>query len=473
MFPERIRALGIDGSPVASVPEYVEQLHDHGLVALKELAPGAASMVCVVSNFIPAARTSGTDFKMVVRVSDPTMLSNDTVTFVVFRELGAMPDIRGAGDVLYLEDVKVQEFSGKPQLVSKHSTIVEVLHSGDSVDDLLPLFSYLRRGSGPQGVPQSVRSEYLKSVSELGENTRYVDLLVELLHVRPASHFSRPALRCVVTDYTENPLLHDVEVHTGVPGSRCLWCTVIGPGDIPGLPELVVGHFYRLRGAKVVVDRMDGLVVSIERNDKFPKTKVVNEVVRGLPELGALLTRREQCKNRVSRPMLIDTTAPPTLIPAPPTVSAIPAAPIPAAIAPAEPEFVAADVTPISAITGGPDLGTRYHVRVQIVDVFPDSAHDACQLPDLRVVLEVADASGSCLLLCQGRAVEELVGLRSMGMGERLAALMAVWDQAEAAEASWIDLCVAPMVMPGPEVDEGRRPLVRCLALVGGSLNAR
>ncbi|KAJ1670973.1 hypothetical protein GGF38_001145, partial [Coemansia sp. RSA 25] len=216
------------------------------------------------------------------------------------------------------------------------------------------------------------KSKYFKQVFELSESTRFAELLIELLHIRDSD---RPNVRrCLVTDYTENNLLQDIvdiSTYPRVPGKRLMWCTI--GGDIPGMPELLANHYYRLRGAKVVVDRFDGLHVAVERDTMYPNKKLVNE-----------------------------------------------------------PEFLGAEITRIGEIIGDQQtLGMRYHVRAQIVDVYPDSARDSItKESEIRVVLEVADNSGSCLVLCQGTAAAEFVGLVSANnLGDKLTALLPIWER--------------------------------------------
>ncbi|KAJ2810695.1 hypothetical protein FBU31_007928 [Coemansia sp. 'formosensis'] len=128
---------------------------------------------------------------------------------------------------------------------------------------------------------------------------------------------------------------------------------------------------------------------------------------------------------------------------------------------------MSAETTRISDITSNHQAtAQRYHIRAQVVDVYPHSAELAIVGSDIRVVLEVADDSGSCLVLCQGAAAAELLGRRSPSMGDTLTALLPLWDLEE---ERWIDLCVASVLMPGPEA-EGRALLVRCLVLAGGVL---
>ncbi|KAJ2883538.1 hypothetical protein H4R27_002708 [Coemansia aciculifera] len=497
MSLDRIRGFG-SGVDIATPNEFTQQLQRNSIQPIRSLVPNTlGTILCIVSNFTPAVKSSGTDHKLVVRVADPSLPHRETVTWITFRDLHSMPSIQSPGDILYLEDVKVQEFSGKTQLLSNYGTRWEVLSIDDDVEGLNPMLKYLRdwwlsqqsRGPSAQSVPsfvepsENIRTKYLKKVSELDDSTRYVDLLIEVLHIRDAepAPYIRSALRCLVTDYTENHLLHDVEISTPVRGKRLLWCTINNPDDIPGMPQLQPNHYYRLRGAKVTIDRFDGLTVMVERNDKFPKTKVVNEVTGGLPELKALLERRKKYAGRLahprdigSRPLLIDTTIPQQTrtvsAPAPQPTRTVPAPLPPPAPFHSRPEFMNAETTLISDITGDQQTtGTRYHIRAQIVDVYPDSAEQACISSDIRVVLEVADNSGSCLVLCQGESAAEFIGLKSRNLGDTLTKLLPIWDAAEEEESAWLDLCVASILMPGPSAD-GRTPLVRCLVLAGGTL---
>ncbi|KAJ2066856.1 hypothetical protein GGI08_001665 [Coemansia sp. S2] len=475
------------GLVISTPDEFSQHLQDNGIQSIRSLIPNTmGTILCTVSNFSPAVKSSGTDHKLVVRLTDPTLPRGETVTWMTFRNIHNMPNIKSAGDIVYLENVKVQEFSGKPQLLSNYSTRWEVLSIDQDTEGLNPIFKYLRdwwQGGGisTQSPVQPIvagRKQYLKNVSDLDDNSRFPDLLVQLIHIRdaePSAAHVRSALRCLVTDYTENPLLHDVEIPTPVRGKRLLWCIINNPDDIPGLPELQINHYYRIRGAKVVVDRREGLIVVVERNAIYPKTRVVNEVTAGLPELRELVERSKKY-SRVSnsrdvgnRPLLIDTTIPPPTHAVSTRTAPHPALLPPPVLSPPRPEFMKAETTRISDITSEQQTtSTRYHIRAQIVDVYPDSAEQAC-MSDIRVVLEVADDSGSCLVLCQGESAAEFIGLKSRNLGDMVTSLVPIWDQAEEEDSDWLDLCVASILMPGPTV-EGRTQLVRCLVLAGGSL---
>ncbi|KAJ2816513.1 hypothetical protein FBU31_006549, partial [Coemansia sp. 'formosensis'] len=303
--------------PIATPADYTGTLQRLGIQPLRNLAAGTlATLLGVVAQLFPAMPTTGTDHKLVVRLADPSLGVGETVTWMTFRELHRMPAIRNVGDIVYLEDVKVQEFNGRPQLLSNYATRCEII----PMDIDHPLLQYLRAGGGGQsGGVDAV--DYLKRICDLDDHTRYADLLVEVLHVRPADPtdpYIRSAVRLLVTDYTDNKHLHDVPdivTHPHVSGKRLLWCTINNPDEIPGLPELLPNHFYRLRGAKITIDRFEGLTAVVERHDKFPKTRMVNEVAEGLPELKSLVKKRQKCLSgltpeALTRPMVIDTTIP-------------------------------------------------------------------------------------------------------------------------------------------------------------------
>ncbi|KAJ2584099.1 hypothetical protein GGH95_000609 [Coemansia sp. RSA 1836] len=511
MSLDKIQGLGrYDDVTITSTEDYDHYLRRNMLHPLRSLFQNTQSTVlAIVANFTPATRSNGTDWKMAIRVTNPTLGARDTITWITFRELHQMPAVHNAGDIVYLEGVKVQQFNGRCQLLTNYASRWEIVPVDRDVSDLHPMVRYLREWwtsaaqlSEPSARPQpvaytdpgarpplppavcagtSTKSKYFKQVFELSESTRFVELLIELLHIRDSD---RPNVRrCLVTDYTENNLLQDIvdiSTYPRVPGKRLMWCTI--GGDIPGMPELLANHYYRLRGAKVVVDRFDCLHVAVERDTIYPNKKLVNEVHESLPELWPLLKRRAKCVGggggggrvsaeaeekgdggAVERPVLIDTTKtkPTTLVAPPPPAM--------------EPEFLGAEITRIGEIIGDQQtLGMRYHVRAQIVDVYPDSARDSItKESEIRVVLEVADNSGSCLVLCQGTAAAEFVGLGSANnLGDKLTALLPIWDMLDMDDEDrpWLDLCVASFLVPGPGEADGRRPLTRCLALASGSL---
>ncbi|KAJ2745341.1 hypothetical protein GGI20_002227 [Coemansia sp. BCRC 34301] len=497
MSLDKILGFGSSGAAILSTDDYEHNLQRNMLCPLRSLAQNTQSTVLlIVSNFTPATRTNGTDYKMAVRVTDPTLGAHDTVTWVTFRDLQRMPAIHNIGDIIYLEGVKVQQFQGRDQLLSSYSSRWEIVPADRDACDLHPMFRYLRdwwtraqKHPEPLVRPQpaatfvtEVVSKYLRQVFELDDSTRYADLLVEVLHVRDSDRSN--ARRCLVTDYSENKLLHDivdVPTYPRVTGKRLMWCTI--NNDIPGMPELSPNHYYRVRSAKVIIDSLEGLSVVVERSDRFPMTKLVNEVHADLPGLKTLLKRRAKCTEATQRlaatmeaedsgarkTLCIDTTTT--------TRTPVPVNPPPVVVPPpvAAPDFLDADVTCISEIIGDQQsLGMRYHVRVQIADVHPDSAPESItQESDIRVILEVADDSGSCLVLCQGAAAAEFVGLCPLStLGDKLTALLPIWDtlSIDEEERPWLDLCVASFLAPGPAEADGRRPLTRCLALAAGSL---
>ncbi|KAJ2003085.1 hypothetical protein H4R26_003259 [Coemansia thaxteri] len=516
--PLKISAFGSPAScpAIHSVDDYVLQLHRNLLHPLRDAAStNMPNLLVLVSSYTEPTRSSGTDYKMVLRTLDPTLPSGDTVTLMIFRKsTNEMPDIRSAGDILYLESVKVQTFNGRDQLITNYSTKWEVLHAQQEVDSLHPIFRYLRESWGPQATPGSftvsspvganLSSKYLKQVHQLDASTQYADLLVELLHIAAPTQSAGTlgsVVKCLVTDYSENPLLHEVSTLTNpkVQGKRLLWCTIHRPASIPALPELKANAKYRLRGAKILYTSGMGLTVEVAPNEKFPNTRVVHQVQDSLPDLKPLLKRRAKCLisestvpnevgANVSGIQTIDTTEP---VASPDAASRIRS---PVAVVRESmvcPDFQRAPLTTIAEITTGASnktVNARYHVRVQITDVYPDSACDGvlsicsrCGLPtphsgcnagerwELRVTLQVADHSGSCLVLCQGPPAAEFIGAKGdVRLASALPALIPLWDLARMDDGPWIHLCLASFMLPGPADGDTHNPLVRCLVLAGG-----
>ncbi|KAJ2891302.1 hypothetical protein GGI21_005897, partial [Coemansia aciculifera] len=257
---DRIKNLGFSsGAAIESTEDYRSQLGRTILSPLSDLTVNAhPDVLFVVSSFEEAKPTNGTDFKKAMRCTDPTLgNARETVTWISFLPAHKMPLVTSIGDIVYLEQVKVQEFGGRSQLLSNYKSRWDIVPANRNVDDLHPLVQYLRewwtraqnfespvRAPAAVYVDSGVKSQYLKQIFELSDSTRYADLLVEILHVRESD---RPNARlCLVTDYSENNQLHDVvDVHTypRVTGKRLMWCTI--DGDIPGMPDIVPNHFYR------------------------------------------------------------------------------------------------------------------------------------------------------------------------------------------------------------------------------------
>ncbi|KAJ2078408.1 hypothetical protein H4R24_004491, partial [Coemansia sp. RSA 988] len=98
-------------SAIESIDDYRDQLRSIMLLPLQDLRPNLiTSVVVVVVKVGTAMSTKGTDFMLQLRVADPTIGVDNTMPLSIFRRTASsMPDIRGPGDIIYLEAVKTNQ----------------------------------------------------------------------------------------------------------------------------------------------------------------------------------------------------------------------------------------------------------------------------------------------------------------------------------------------------------------------------
>ncbi|KAJ2127101.1 hypothetical protein GGF48_003402 [Coemansia sp. RSA 921] len=355
---------------------------------------------------------------------------------------------------------------------------------------------------------------YLKQISNVSFD-KFSDLLLEVLHVLPREQesptYGGMMQRCLVTDYSENPLLTNTDImDTRVVGNRAAWLTVHQIDKLNKMPTLVAGQKYWMRNVRGASSTR-GLHLVLAPHTRFPRTIMVVEVEDSHPDLAPMMERRKRMLDSVGEgvqntiAMECDVDGP--MVSA--QVAIEPVAIEPAAIEPISksPEhskctdkhvaWTSALVMPISTICSGYQLTTRFHVRAKISKIFPPTADQSivsvctscstrydsdhpnvclgCQRPDplyreeCQFMLELTDASAKCLAMSPnaetasklaGQKLQTSVDSASVS-SSAVHALRGVWAWVHArGEVEWINLLVAPVLVPGPGPTG---TLVRCL----------
>ncbi|KAJ2759285.1 hypothetical protein IWQ56_005777, partial [Coemansia nantahalensis] len=124
-FARTITKLGAGkGAVIESVEDYRHQLKRSILMPLHDLRPNEMrSVLAVVTRVSAVKKSQGTDYVLSLQVADPTVGYDSSVLVSIFRRSAeTMPDVRGPGDILYLESAKTELFGGQCHLCSNFST---------------------------------------------------------------------------------------------------------------------------------------------------------------------------------------------------------------------------------------------------------------------------------------------------------------------------------------------------------------
>ncbi|KAI8320516.1 hypothetical protein GQ54DRAFT_298596 [Martensiomyces pterosporus] len=305
--------------------------------------------------------------------------------------------------------------------------------------------------------------------------------------------------------------------------SRLLWCYIVEPEKIYEFPQLQVNKIYRFRGCMVTKDPLAGMRITVVRDRFYSDRKVVYSVLDSHQGLRPLLKRRAKCIQQQQQQQQLEQQ-----LPLPPTergsvdytnsglaIEDVDTGPVgdtsanSAEIASAEPVKSAVSLwgalaTPISLILGSQEINLRYRIQAKVLSVYPKELGQTfvavckrCQkqLPptegeqqqqcpgctstatghrECRFIMEVADQSASCLVVCRGSEAARLLGQENGKAAQSTSgALCRFWDPATTAAATIgdeqvVDLCVASMLLPGPGPNAGS--LVRCLMVVDAVL---
>ncbi|KAJ2146411.1 hypothetical protein IW142_002113 [Coemansia sp. RSA 564] len=480
-----ISALGAGtGTAIHTLSDYRHHLKRNMIQALDTIqANQITTLLFVVSKLDPIQKTLGTDYVLPLWAIDPTA-SNPIRVSIYRRSVESMPDVRGPGDIVYFEGAKTGLKDGKC-VYNNFSTRWQVLHGGQN------------------------------GGHEVLDFDKFSDLLLEVLHVLPREQesptYGGMMQRCLVTDYSENPLLTNTDImDTRVVGNRAAWLTVHQIDKLNKMPTLVAGQKYWMRNVRGASSTR-GLHLVLAPHTRFPRTIMVVEVEDSHPDLAPMMERRKRMLDSVGEgvqntiAMECDVDGP--MVSA--QVAIEPVAIEPAAIEPISksPEhskctdkhvaWTSALVMPISTICSGYQLTTRFHVRAKISKIFPPTADQSivsvctscstrydsdhpnvclgCQRPDplyreeCQFMLELTDASAKCLAMSPnaetasklaGQKLQTSVDSASVS-SSAVHALRGVWAWVHArGEVEWINLLVAPVLVPGPGPTG---TLVRCL----------
>ncbi|KAJ2567882.1 hypothetical protein GGH12_000013 [Coemansia sp. RSA 1822] len=311
--------------------------------------------------------------------------------------------------------------------------------------------------------------------------------------------------RCLVTDYSENPLLSvtDIRLDTPVVGNRLAWLTVHQIDKLNKMPNLVAGKKYWMRNVRGASSTR-GLHLVVSPHTRFPRTIMVVEVEDSHPDLAPMMDRRQRMmdsvgdagvQNSMSNAMEHDLDVP--MIESHVAVEPRSKSPQYNADGGNDITWTSALVMPISSICTGHQLTTRFHVRAKITNIFPPTAdqsivsictmcstrydsdhphvcsgcqqHDPKYREECQFMLELTDASAKCLAMCPNAATASKLAGHTLQTcvdnasvpSSAVDALRRVWAWVQSrGECEWINVLVALVLVPGPGPDG---TIVRCL----------
>ncbi|KAJ2318736.1 hypothetical protein IWW52_002380 [Coemansia sp. RSA 2704] len=522
--------LGESSVVITSLRDYRNQLKRSMVLPLCDLRPNLIATLLVVVTSVGVVKLShGTDYLLPLRVADPTLGKDESTPVSIFCKTHAsMPDIRAPGDLVLFTQIKTNMLGSDCCAYNTYFSRWQVLHKEEAADQH-PLLAFLRRwwanpeaplaaetpwmpgarigavrdgGSAcetdstqtptkaivPNGSSSRFNSRYLGLVSEMSFD-KFSDLLLEVVHVMPLEdeppEFGGRKQRCLVTDYTENPLLSvvsDIRLDPPISGRRLVWCTVHQIDRINKMPVLRPGAHYWMRNVRGARGG-NGLILVVSPHRTYPRTIMVIELEDEHPDLHPMIDRRRQmleCPGQPPPSMVENTveydldfgTDIPISSPEPPATQPniqhnTPRRAPQSMQAGAQKSTTlaawatAATITPVSTIHTSQQLNVKFRVRAKIVGIYPAAADQS--------IVSLADSSAKCLAMCPDAATAcrfaglDMQGLASDNTGvlDRLRGIWA-WVQSRG-DSEWVDLLVASVMAPGPGPASGA--LVRCLVL--------
>lgn len=387
-----IKQYGDDNSAILSPVLYERQLNTHPvLTSLRNSEYLRFAKVLAVAADVSAVEKCqrGPDYKLSLRLRDPSCQENDTVTFNIFKPSRQAMPVVGAGDIVYLDGVKINNYNGKHQFLSNHQTQIEVVPLRQSVAEYCPLVRFLRRWwTGDYSVEEPAAEQKAAAAKnepqmvchlETTEGSS-VDVYVELLHAEDG--------RLLCTDYSDGSKLLDHPEYQRYSNSSTKSFIWIKLADPSGIGRLTVSQIYLVRDAKVRL----GEEMYLEVQDA--------SMLEDQTEQGNKLVSRIKKKRNKMKP------------PKTPNKEQVELASI-------------ADILENHQETG---INRRYKIRAQITDSYPDDP----QRTGGRCVLEVTDETSGCLVLCQQGKMNKLVeeSLESGCWAEMHVACLLVAEQA-------------------------------------------
>ncbi|KAJ2503590.1 hypothetical protein GGH96_000150 [Coemansia sp. RSA 1972] len=538
-----ISALGAStGTAIHTLSDYRYHLKRNMIQPLDTIqANQYTTLLFVVSKLDPVTKSTGTDYILPLWAIDPTLSSDPICVSIYRRSVESMPDVRGPGDIVYLEGAKTGLKGGKCCVYNHFNTRWQVLHAGEG--EAHEVLEYMRawwKGCQASNVQQTTpvvqhntptvqqttivqqitpiakqkstsrfNTAYLKQICNVSFD-KFGDLLLEVLHVLPREQesptYGGMMQRCLVTDYSENPLLTNTDImDTRVAGNRVAWLTVHQIDKLNKMPTLVAGKTYWMRNVRGASSTR-GLHLVVSPHTRFPRTIMVVEVEDSHPDLAPMMERRKRMMDSVDDLGGQNRNAMECDVDGPVVSARVAVEPVAIQQRAKSPEhttqadksvaWTGALVTPISTICTGHQLTTRFHVRAKITNIFPptadqsivsictscstryDSDHpnmcSGCQRPDplyreeCQFMLELTDASAKCLAMCpNAETASKLAGhtlqtsMSTSVPSSSVDALRGVWAWVHSrGQVEWINVLVALVLAPGPGPDG---TLVRCL----------
>ncbi|KAJ1870440.1 hypothetical protein LPJ55_004651 [Coemansia sp. RSA 990] len=575
MAADSASSTGDGAAAFRSIQDYKSYIHQAGGLTLDDMQPNLiTTLTVVVASVGKVRRGKSTDYLLPIRVTDPTVGRDTTFPLCIFNQsIEDMPDIRSPGDIVELHGFKTGLLNNDCSIYNKNSSFCTVYHAND-IDDTKPLLARLRQWwqagtdelpnipndppntnsmakdfSDPNGlnsdhslqsptkstpaqviVPQNSKSrfnlKYLKSISDM-YGDKFGDLFIEILHIMPledeSPEFGGRKQRCLVTDYSENPLLpliNDIQFDPPVIGHRVAWCTFHQIDKLNKMPTLKHRRKYWMRNVRAV-NSGSGLYLTVSPHKHYPRMVMVIEVEDEHPNLTAFNARRQQMLAKAENTINSNGSAynatntngmndnlnsfnSPIRSPQPaPNQQSPQTFGFQQNMRPAESQMMSpilsASVMPLADILAGQKLNVKFRVHVRITDIYPKTANESivsvckacrmryydstpscwgCQHPnptyidDCQFMAELTDKSTKCMAICPNSQIaSKFSGCSMQGLAsgvtnahnsaiERLKELWA-WIHFHS-EFEWIDLLVAPVIAPGPSANS----LVRCLMIV-------
>ncbi|KAJ2126355.1 hypothetical protein IW147_000103 [Coemansia sp. RSA 720] len=478
-----ISALGAGvGTAIHSLSDYRHHLKRNMIQPLDNIQPNQiTTLLFVVSKLGPVTKSTGTDYILPLWAIDPTTTNLIRVS-IYRRSVESMPNVRSPGDIVYFEGAKTGVKDGK------------------FAQQITPI--------AKQKSTSRFNTAYLKQVCDVSFD-KFSDLLLEVLHVLPREQesptYGGMMQRCLVTDYSENPLLSvtDIRLDTPVVGNRLAWLTVHQIDKLNKMPNLVAGKKYWMRNVRGASSTR-GLHLVVSPHTRFPRTIMVVEVEDSHPDLAPMMDRRQRMmdsvgdagvQNSMSNAMEHDLDVP--MIESHVAVEPRSKSPQYNADGGNDITWTSALVMPISSICTGHQLTTRFHVRAKITNIFPPTAdqsivsictmcstrydsdhphvcsgcqqHDPKYREECQFMLELTDASAKCLAMCPNAATASKLAGHTLQTcvdnasvpSSAVDALRRVWAWVQSrGECEWINVLVALVLVPGPGPDG---TIVRCL----------
>ncbi|KAJ3416100.1 3-ketoacyl-CoA thiolase with broad chain length specificity [Chytridiales sp. JEL 0842] len=169
-------------------------------------------------------KSGGTDYKLIVNLTDPTIQGH--IGCNLFKpNKEELPEKVSVGDIIILLNVRITEFNGKPQLLSSRS--FQSFHyaraspelrppESSPVGDLVRLLEYWYAESHPPptltsatGASESTSStRYEKTIGELSRPNVFIDLNCQVIYVGGISNCGKNRV-LYVTDFTKNTYLRN------------------------------------------------------------------------------------------------------------------------------------------------------------------------------------------------------------------------------------------------------------------------